>query len=593
MLPQFRKLRLLLHVRDQAEVDLRFRDRGVHGLRALLDVPTHEAANRASGGIDQAPEQLEIAPAADEFGDAPELFEGLRLEGARAQVPQLAGARAPRVRVPAGDLDSTLRVAQRHERVDQSPRRVRRDCRVRGVLVHLRGAAGHLDVEDAFASELDLRRALVEVIAAVDRRALRAQDLLVRVHEGGEMRAPDLFLPLDDELQIDGRPPFDGLPRLDREELHDQVAFRVRAAATPEFAVLDRGIERVSLPFVQRVDRLDVVMLVHQQRRLPFVDDHLAEDDVRAALRRDLTGLEAVLGEEPSHEGGRLRLRTLVGRDRRESDVFLEDFEGLLRISLDAGQDIRQGYAPHPRRVSRRPIRTRRVASAATQRTKGISPRTVVGSPGVTMEFLKGVHVIETYATTTLLVDDRLVLVDTSADADAGKVLDYLSRIKVKPKDLSTIFITHTHPDHVGGLAAIKHSSPAKVASSRVEAEFIARKRVYDGPPGIQRHPGTVVDVPPADGQVHDGLRMIFTPGHTRGSMSLLDESRSFCIAGDAANNESGLRPTPDQSHVDPTQHRESIKKLAKSHFENVVMGHGTPIKGGASAKIAELAKRL
>jgi len=58
-------------------------------------------------------------------------------------------------------------------------------------------------------------------------------------------------------------------------------------------------------------------------------------------------------------------------------------------------------------------------------------------------------------------------------------------------------------------------------------------------------------------------------------------------------NNESGLRPMPDQYNVDPTQHRESIKKLAKFHFENVVMGHGTPIKGGASAKIAELAKRL
>src|SRR5256712_2257485 len=209
------------------------------------------------------------------------------------------------------------------------------------------------------------------------------------------------------------------------------------------------------------------------------------------------------------------------------------------------------------------------------------------------MELMKGVHVIETYATTTLLVDDRLVLIDTSADADGGKVLDYFAKIKVKPKDLSTIFITHTHPDHVGGLAAIKHGSPAKVASSRVEAEFIARKRVYDGPPGIQRHPGTVVDVPLDDGQVHDGLRMIFTPGHTRGSMSLLDESRSFCIAGDAVNNESGLRPMPDQYNVDPTQHRESIKKLAKSHFENVVMGHGTPIRDDTRTTIAGLPNRL
>lgn len=206
---------------------------------------------------------------------------------------------------------------------------------------------------------------------------------------------------------------------------------------------------------------------------------------------------------------------------------------------------------------------------------------------------LKGVHVIETYATTTLLVDDRLVLIDTSADVDAGKIMDYLSKIRVKPKDLSTIFVTHTHPDHVGGLAAIKHSSPAKVAAHRIEADFIARKRVYDGPPGVQRHPGTPVDVLLDDGQKHDGLEVIFTPGHTRGSISLLDASRSLLIAGDAANNESGLRPMDDRYNVDPKQHRESIKKLAKFSFDSAIFGHGAPIKGRASAKFADLAKQF
>src|SRR5436853_7519596 len=106
------------------------------------------------------------------------------------------------------------------------------------------------------------------------------------------------------------------------------------------------------------------------------------------------------------------------------------------------------------------------------------------------MEWLKGVHVIETYATTTLLVDDRLVLVDTSADADAGKVLDYLSNIRVKPKDLSTIFITHTHPDHVGGPAAIKPAPPAKVSAPHTEPDRRARTRESDGPSGPHHRPG-------------------------------------------------------------------------------------------------------
>src|SRR6266571_735378 len=212
---------------------------------------------------------------------------------------------------------------------------------------------------------------------------------------------------------------------------------------------------------------------------------------------------------------------------------------------------------------------------------------------GTDMELQKGVHVIETYATTTLIVDGRLVLIDTSADADAGKILDYLAKIKMKPSDLSTIFITHTHGDHVSGLAALKKNSSAKVATHKIEAEFVSRRKVYDGPPAVHKYSGVPVDVMLEDGQAYDGLRVIFTPGHTRGHISVLDESRALHIAGDAMNNESGLRPMDDRYNVDPKQHRESIKKLAKFHFENAILGHGEPIKGNASAKIADLAKRL
>ncbi len=212
------------------------------------------------------------------------------------------------------------------------------------------------------------------------------------------------------------------------------------------------------------------------------------------------------------------------------------------------------------------------------------------------MEILKGVHFFDTYANTYVLVDNRLALIDTSVEADAKKLLASLDKAKIRPRDLTTIVITHVHPDHVSGLARIKRDAAgAKVVSSKIEADFIAKRRTYDGPPGAahQKHPGTPVDVIVEDGQVHDGLRVIYTPGHTRGSISLLDESRSLLVAGDAANHEEALRPMDDQYNVDPKLHRESIKKLATFHFDNAVFGHGNPIVGGASAQFVALAKRL
>src|SRR2546426_12601051 len=49
VIPELRELFLLLHVRDETEIDLRLRHRRIHGLRALFDIPAHEAADRAGG----------------------------------------------------------------------------------------------------------------------------------------------------------------------------------------------------------------------------------------------------------------------------------------------------------------------------------------------------------------------------------------------------------------------------------------------------------------------------------------------------------------------------------------------------------------
>src|SRR5207247_4856786 len=97
------------------------------------------------------------------------------------------------------------------------------------MLVDGRRPAHHLDVEDALASELDLGRAFVEMVASLDRRAIRFQDLLVRVYEGGEVGTANFLLAFDDELQLDRRTALDPLPAVHGAELPGQIPFRVHA----------------------------------------------------------------------------------------------------------------------------------------------------------------------------------------------------------------------------------------------------------------------------------------------------------------------------------------------------------------------------
>ncbi len=209
------------------------------------------------------------------------------------------------------------------------------------------------------------------------------------------------------------------------------------------------------------------------------------------------------------------------------------------------------------------------------------------------MELLPRVHVIETVANCALLVDDRLVLVDTGTDDGAGDVLGYLKRLRRNPTDISTIILTHTHPDHVGGLAALKERSGARVAAHTLEADYISRTKPYPGPPGSQRHRPVAIDDRLEDGQRYQELLVIHTPGHTPGSIALLDEERSLLVAGDALRTQGGIGPMDDRYNIDKHQHRASIRKLAQRDFAALIVGHGPPVRSNASHEIRELAKKL
>jgi glyoxylase-like metal-dependent hydrolase (beta-lactamase superfamily II) len=207
---------------------------------------------------------------------------------------------------------------------------------------------------------------------------------------------------------------------------------------------------------------------------------------------------------------------------------------------------------------------------------------------------IKGVELLETYANTYVLTEQRLILVDTGSEPNAAKLLDGMKRRNLNPADLTSIFVTHVHGDHASGLAALKAKAPgAHVIAHDVEAPFISQAQQYPGPPRPAQHQGAPVDVRLKEGQSHDGLMAISTPGHTRGSMSLLDPARRLLIAGDALRTEGGLAPMEDQYNADPVQHRASIKKLVHYDFDVLVCGHGPPIVAGAHAQVKALAARL
>ena len=92
------------------------------------------------------------------------------------------------------------------------------------------------------------------------------------------------------------------------------------------------------------------------------------------------------------------------------------------------------------------------------------------------------------------------------------------------------------------------------------------------------------------------GLRVIDTPGHTPGSISVLDPGIGLLIAGDAltGNSDGTALSGPNQrftSDMD-TGHR-SILKLAGYEVEAVGMGHGQPVTDDAGTLLLGLVDQL
>lgn len=152
----------------------------------------------------------------------------------------------------------------------------------------------------------------------------------------------------------------------------------------------------------------------------------------------------------------------------------------------------------------------------------GIRSQVVFKSEDVTVSKLKDkTWVFETWDYTTMYLlegDDRAALIDAGTRcADLDKIVESITS---KPYD---VIITHAHPDHAGCIGYFD-----EVWMHRNDSVLIKeRTKNYTGKVRYME-----------DGQVFDlggrQLEVMLMPGHTPGSVVLLDRVQGDCYSGDA-----------------------------------------------------------
>lgn len=185
--------------------------------------------------------------------------------------------------------------------------------------------------------------------------------------------------------------------------------------------------------------------------------------------------------------------------------------------------------------------------------------------------------------------ENGLILIDAALKMAANSIIEF-ARQKNKP--INKIILTHSHMDHIGALDEVKKAFPEAVVylSKRDARLFEGDLSLLPGEPqkkikgSFSKHIRTKPDVLVEEGDEIGPLKVIATPGHTPGSISLYDERSKIVIAGDALVTKGGLSvtgelrwtfPFPAFATWDAETALKSAEKLLALRLSCLAAGHG------------------
>lgn len=153
-------------------------------------------------------------------------------------------------------------------------------------------------------------------------------------------------------------------------------------------------------------------------------------------------------------------------------------------------------------------------------------------------------------------------------------------------EQIDIIVLTHCHHDHTAHLKEIAHLCGAKVAIHAADAPGLMDEAfslsLHFGARAAGIRPDRLIE----DGDKVGPLQVLYTPGHTAGSICLYLEDEKALISGDTVFSD-GCFGRFDFPGGDPKALELSLERLARMPVEGLYPGHGSPVEKNGHRYIA------
>jgi hydroxyacylglutathione hydrolase len=148
------------------------------------------------------------------------------------------------------------------------------------------------------------------------------------------------------------------------------------------------------------------------------------------------------------------------------------------------------------------------------------------------------------FVNSLIIFGDSITIIDSGVKDSYKLIYDYIEQQKRKIDEIKTLILSHAHPDHIGSAKKIKTDTGCKVLGHALEKDWIENIDLQFKLRPVPGFYSLVAEPVELDELLTGGkvlkldkdieIRIINTPGHSKGSFSILFQEDSILFTADS-----------------------------------------------------------